>query len=124
MTSALDHVTTVLQTTSTSSPPKIKEGRGGAHFSQHLLPVPENARPAIFATLIDPRGADFLLKETERTAQHEAMQEFAAKSSANAEQMGAALSQMRQLFADMGVPIIDMVQMSRSPDGAFISLRL
>lgn len=119
MTTALDQVTTVLQTPNTTSPPEIRDGHDGENFSQHLRPVPEDARPATFATLIDPRGADFLLKETERAAQYEVMQEFARKSSANAEQMGDALFQMRQLFADSGVPIIDMVQIERSPDGTY-----
>ena len=119
MTTSVDQATTLLQTVSAASPPKIRDGHGGENFSQHLRPVPEDARPASFATLIDPRSADFLLKETERAAQYEVMQEFSVKSSFKAEQMGAALAQMRQLFADSGVPIVDMAQITRSPDGTY-----
>jgi len=119
MTTSVDQATTLLQTPSTTSKTKLRAAPVEANFAQHIIRVHEDATSATFARLIDPRSADFLLKETERTAQYEAMQEFARKSSANAEQMGAALSQMRQLFADMGVPIIDMVEIGRSSDGAF-----
>jgi len=119
MSTAIDQATMPMQTVSTTSPAKAFEGRGGAQFAQHLEPVPKDALPAVFATLIDHRGADFLLKENERAAQHEAMQEYARKSSANGEDMGLVLEQMRRLFADMGVPIIDMVDISRSPDGTY-----
>lgn len=119
MTTAIDQATTPLQTVSTPNPAKAYEGRSGAQFAQHLEPVPKDGLPAVFATLIDPRGADFLLKENERAAQHEAMQEFGRKSSANGEDMGLVLEQMRRFFADMGVPIVDMVDISRSPDGTY-----
>jgi len=119
MTTSVDQATTLLQTPSTTSKTKLRAAPVEANFAQHIIRVHEDATPATYARLIDPRGADFLLKETERAAQQEVMQEFWVKSGFQAEQMGAALAQMRQLFADSGVPIIDMAQIARSPDGTF-----
>lgn len=119
MTTSAEQATSALQTMIKPNTPKAFEGRGGEQFAQHLEPVPKNALPPTFATLIDPRGANYLLKENERATQHGAMQEYGRKSSAKGEEMGLALAQMRQLFADIGVPIIDMVNVSRSPDGTF-----
>lgn|GEM_PF-1221826 len=123
MTTSVDQATMLLQTPNTASKTKLRAAPVEANFAQHIIRVNEGASPATYARLIDPRGAEFLLKETERTAQYEAqrevMLEFWDKSSFKAEQMGAALAQMRQLFADSGVPIIDMAQIMRSPDGTY-----